>query len=207
MVTPHPYSPDVCYNREPTQQRYYRFESYPIAPNSKNRLIIVSYRIASYSTVSYRIASYSTVSYRIASYSTVSYRIASYWTYHIVHYCTVCIRPYCIIVTVLYRSMLYRNVQHRYYRTVSFAPFPSHRFYRTISQHNAPTNRFVQYHAYHTISQVLFHMNFILIAYLIGKFVKTFFFLSETLGNEAIHTSYTCSLSNISLYIKCISKQ
>ena len=45
-------------------------------------------------------------------------------------------------------------------------------------------------------------MNFILIAYLIGKFVKTFFFLSETLGNEAIHTCYTCSLSNLSIYIK-----
>ena len=175
----------------------YSIVSYRIASYST-----VSYRIASYSTVSYRIASYSTVSYRIASYSTVSYRIASYWTYHIVQYCTVCIRPYCIIVTVLYRSMLYRNVQHRYYRIVSFAPFPSHHFYRTISQHNAPTNRFVQYHAYHTISQVLFHMNFILIAYLIGKFVKTIFFLSETLGNEAIHTCYTCSLSNISLYIK-----
>ena len=144
---------------------------------------IVSYHIASYSTVSYRIASYSTVSYHIASYSTVSYRdTASYWTYHIVQYCTVCIRPYCIIVTVLYRSMLYRNVQHRYYRTVSFPPFPSHRFYLTISQHNAPTNRFVQYQAYHTISQVLFHMNFILIAYLIGKFVKTIFFYQKPWG-------------------------
>ena len=80
-------------------------------------------RTVSYSIVSYRIASYSTVSYHIASYSTVSYRNASYSTYHIVQYCTVCIRPYCIIVTVLYRSMLYCTVQHRYYRTVSIAQF------------------------------------------------------------------------------------